>query len=395
MKKEKGTVSIEDIEIRDMKKQIRIHKFHAWIKIAIVVGILALIATGVFFWMKYRIYNSVQIIETYEDVSVDKGNYIAYAGGILKYSKDGAALFDKQGQELWNHPCQMSHPIVEICEDAAVVGDEGGTDILVFQKDGLKGEIHTTRPIEKLTVSSQGIVAAVLKNEATPKVMCYDAKGNLLVEHNASMTNTGYPIDIALSQDGNTLLVSYLYTKGSKVATKVVYYHFEGTDKKNDEHQATTMEYENTIIPMTAFLNQNTSVLIGDNLLVFCEGSVSPKEKQRIVLKKEIRSVAYNDKYVALVLKNVQKSGYELCVYHANGKKVMSTDFEGEYNNIELLGNEIGLFDGNQCAIFNTAGVCKYAGKMEVNIKAMFPVIGINKYVVISTNGFQKIQLVK
>ena len=395
MKKEKATISIEDIEIRDMKKQIRIHKLHFWVKIAIGVAVLALLGAVLFFWMRYRTYGDVRLIETYEEANVEKGNYIGYAGGILKYSKDGVALFDKQGKELWNQPCQMNHPIAEVCEDAAVVGDEGGTDILVFHKDGLKGEVHTTRPIEKLAVSGQGIVAAILKNEGTPMVMCYDAKGNLLVEHNASLINTGYPIDIALSQDGNTLLVSYLYTKGSEVATKVVYYYFGEASGKNNEPQTTTMEYENTVVPMVKFLDQKISVLIGDNMLIFCEGMTAPKEKQRVPLQKEIRSVAYSDKYVALVLKNMEKTGYELCLYQANGKKVMSTDFEGEYSNIEMLGNQIALFDGNQCAIFNTAGVCKYAGTMEMSIKAMFRAIGINKYIVISANGFQKIQLAK
>ena len=37
---------------------------------------------------------------------------------------------------------------------------------MVVQEDGIKGEIETTLPIEKIAVSRQGIVSAILKNES-------------------------------------------------------------------------------------------------------------------------------------------------------------------------------------------------------------------------------------
>ena len=64
----------------------------------------------------------------------------------------------------------------------------------------------------------------------------------------------------------------------------------------------------------------------------------------------------------------------------------------------ELLGvvdNQIIMFDGSKCTIYNQAGTCKYEGELEMSIKKLFPVSGFNKYMVISTNGFQEIQLVK
>ena len=64
-------------------------------------------------------------------------------------------MLTKEGEEIWNQPCQISNPIAVVCKDAAIVANQGGTNIYVFQKDGLKGEIQTTRPIEKATVSAQ------------------------------------------------------------------------------------------------------------------------------------------------------------------------------------------------------------------------------------------------
>ncbi len=61
------------------------------------------------------------------------------------------------------------------------------TAYYVFTEDGLKGEIETTLPIEKISVSNQGIVSAILKNENTPRIISYDATGNILVEQQITL----------------------------------------------------------------------------------------------------------------------------------------------------------------------------------------------------------------
>ena len=129
-------------------------------------------------------------------------SYEEFAEGVLKFSRDGIAYLDDSGQEQWNLPYQIKNPFLDVNSESAAVADKGGNNIMVFQKDGLKGEIKTTLPIEKIAVSEQGIVAAVLKNESTPQIICYDIAGNVLVEHKSSMVGIGYPVDIAISPDG-------------------------------------------------------------------------------------------------------------------------------------------------------------------------------------------------
>lgn len=366
-----------------------------WKRIIIIVFFVFVIFTGLYYSMKYSTYNTVEIVNTYENKGTDNGNYIQYLDGILKYTKDGIVMLTKEGEEIWNHPCQMKSPITEMNSGTVAVADKGGTSIFVLQKDGLKGEIQTTRPIEKVTVSGQGIVAAILQDEETPRVMCYDAKGNILVEHKAALGSTGYPIDIAISNDGNVLLVSYLSTKGNSVTSKTVFYHFGEAGEEKVNHQVAEAEYTNTIVPTTAFLDKNTSLLVTDHSFIIYEGLDEPKAKAAVELDKEIKSVAYNENYIAFVLKNSGQTNYELRMYTANGKQAMTAEFEGEYTNIKIVGKEIILYSGNICAIFNEKGVCKYEGILENNIIDIFPITGLNKYMMISANGFMEIQLAK
>jgi len=56
--------------------------------------------------------------------------------------------------------------------------------------------------------------------------MCYDTAGNVLVEHKTSLSGTGYPLDVSLSEDGEVMQVVYLYTQEGKITSKVAYYNF-------------------------------------------------------------------------------------------------------------------------------------------------------------------------
>lgn len=362
-------------------------------KTVLCVSIAAAFALVGYFTLQRQTYENANVTAVYENKDAETSNYIQYAGGILKYGRDGIVYLNHKGEEMWNQPCQMKKPVVEVCKGTVAVADRGGTSIFVFQRDGLKGEISTASPIQKLTVSEQGIVGAVLKNELTPRVICYDSKGNVLVEQSASLSGSGYPIDIAISHDGNTLLVSYVYVNGNKPATKVAYYNFGkgGEDKK--DHRVAEKEYENSIIPTVAFLDDDTSVLVGNSFVVFNKGLSAPAEVRKIPIEKEIKSVAHDKNGIALVLKNSGKTDYELRTYNTHGNQMMSEEFDGEYRNVTMVKNQVILFDGNKCRIYNRSGVQKFDGKLETKIMNMFPLSGLNKYMVINTDGFREIQL--
>lgn len=363
------------------------------IAIAVVVVFVAMIAT--YFVAKYQTYDHIEISETYENKNKDNANYVSCMGGILRYSRDGVALLGKTGKEKWNQPCQMGNPIVDISKGSIIVADKGGTTILVFQEKGLKGEIKTTRTIEKVSVSEKGIVSAILKDDEAPQVMCYDAEGKVLVEHKVSLNKTGYPMDVALSEDGKTMMVSYLKTDGKKIIGKVVYYYFGGKANADKNHIVYEQEFDNTIVPVTAFLDHETSLVVADNALVFYDGLENPKEKVRVAVGQEIQSVAYDDQMVAIVVRNEGDAAYKLHIYNKKGKELASVDVDKEYAQMKVDAGEVLMYDGQMCNIFLKNGVHKFEGKTDENILEIFPLSGMNQYMVITANGFHETRLDK
>ena len=370
--------------MKDKKKKI--------IFIMALIAIVVIAGAGVL--ITFQTYNYVEVTTIYESNSTDNSNYVQCLDGVLRYSRDGIVLLTEKGEEIWNQPCQMNNPAVEMCGDSVAIGDKGGTSILVFQKNGLKGEIQTTKTIEKFAVSSQGIVTAILKDEEMPLVMCYDAAGNKLVEHKVLPKNMGYPIDVSISKDGNTLLVSYIYTETGEVTTKVVYYYF-GSDNKTGEHEVFQKDFADTVIPVATFLKEDISVLVSDHALIFQKGLREVEETAQVTLNTEIQSVAYNEELIAVLMRKDDAVGYKLNTYNVKGKLVSSVDVDKEYGNLKITDKQIVLFDGQACSIYTKNGIKKYEGSIEQDIMDIFVTTGLNKYMVINARGFYEVQLSK
>lgn len=385
----------EDGSMEELEAKIVKHRKQFRIRVIVNSVLIIALVVGTYLFMTNQTYTSMRVISQNMRAGTDNGNYKQFGDGILKYTRDGVAFLDQKGDEKWNQPFQMKLPIVVVENQAAALADQGGNSIMVFEVSGLKGEITTNLPIEKISVSRQGIVAAILKNGSTPQVNCYDAAGNLLVEHKATMAKTGYPVDLSISPNGELLMVSYLHTTENRITSKIVYYNFGEVGQGKTDHQVAASSYDNEVMPFTFFADANTSVAIGDQQVIIYKGNQIPKISEKIQVNQEIKSAFYDEKYIGLVLKNKGRPGYELRLYHMNGNVAMTTDFTGDYGNIRISGDKIIMYEGNRCAIFTRWGQKRFEGKSDVNISEIIPMLGFNKYLVMNANGMEEIRLVK
>ena len=361
--------------------------------LSIIVVILLFVGIGVYIFQTHRTYDKVRVLST---VALERENgekYVKFWDGILKYSKDGVVFLDKKGKEQWKSSYQMQNPIVSVNGKSAVIVDKGANDLVVLQKQGVKGEIHTSLPVEKAEVSQQGIVSAVLKDEVSSKIVCYDAKGELLVEHITSPTTTGYPLDVAISDDGYTLLISYLFAEQGKIETKIAYYNFDEKTEKKENHLIMEEKYENAIGPTVFFFDNKTSAMVSDNQLYIYEGKDKPQKKTIVKIKEQIENVFHDDKYIGMLLKG--DKNYLIKLFDKSGQELFSETVEQAYKNIKVEDGQIIMYDGKKCQIITKAGVHLFNGEMESDISNIISAIGLNKYLVINANGLEEIRLAK
>ncbi len=384
-----------EVDLRGTEGELRQQKTRFLKKVFIGAAIAAVITAAASVFLYLQAYTRVRVTDTYKVGNAADNNYEEFAGGVLKFSRDGIAYLDSGGKEQWNLPYQIKNPFLDVNSQSAAVADKGGNNIMIFQKDGLKGEIKTTLPIEKIAVSEQGIVAAVLKNESVPQIICYDTAGNVLVEHKSSVIGIGYPIDIAISPDGEVMQIVYLSVDSGGMASRVCYYNFGEAGAEKIDHQVTEKEYKGSVMGTGFFVNETVSAAVGDNCLTIFKGKEEPKETATVEIKGEIQSVFHSSKYIGILLKTEGTSRHELQLYNTSGKKVLSRGFGGTYKSAKISGGQIILYDGKKCSIYTRFGVHRFEGEMNNNILEIFPAFGINKYIVMDANGMENIRLIK
>lgn len=366
------------------------HKKKIWIiTIALIVIVMAV---GIFLWLKYQTYYNVEVVTNFEKSGSGSANYFHYDYGTLRYSRDGIALLTDEGSEIWNQPYQMSHPSIERCGSTVAVGDLQGTTILVMEPEGLKGEIRTTKPIESFSVSEQGIVCAILKDEEMPMVICYDAKGNILVEQKSTFDKEGYPIDVGISYDGKAIMVSYLKLSELNISSNIVYYYFGNESKQ--QYEVTNIALQDQMAPVTAYLNKKNSLIFSDSVMYLYNGLEEPEKIAENTFDLQIRRIAYDDKMIAVLLMD-GGSGYCLKIYNDTGKELSSQNLEKDFTNMKVEDGQVILYDGVRCAIYEKNGHLRFEGEMGSVIKEIYKVSGFLKYMVINEEGFQEIRLKK
>lgn len=390
-----GELRKEDHPETEAMEEAKRQKRKRWKKTGIIAGSILAVSIGIYLLINLQTYTSVRTVDTYPVSGAASNEYKQFADGVLKYSRDGISYLDQKGSEVWNQPYQIQNPVVDVNETSGAVADKGGNAILVFNEEGLRGEIETDLPIERISVSEQGIVSVILIDESSSQILCYDAAGNILVEHKTSVNGTGYPMDAALSPDGEILQVLYLYTQDGTITSRVAYYNFGQEGESETDHQVTEQEYKDVVMADGFFMNQSVSAAVGDNMLTIFRGKSVPEEAVKVEIDKEIKSVFHSQKYIGMILKNEGKEGYELRLYNDRGQMAMSEDFSGDYSNVKIFGSQVIMYDGKNCSIFTRGGIQKFEGEMNSNILEIFPVAGVNKYIVMNENGMEVVRLVK
>ncbi len=390
-----GELRKEDHPETEAMEEAKRQKRKRWKKTGIIAGSILAVSIGIYLLINLQTYTSVRTVDTYPVSGAASNEYKQFADGVLKYSRDGISYLDQKGSEVWNQPYQIQNPVVDVNETSGAVADKGGNAILVFNEEGLRGEIETDLPIERISVSEQGIVSVILIDESSSQILCYDAAGNILVEHKTSVNGTGYPMDAALSPDGEILQVLYLYTQDGTITSRVAYYNFGQEGESETDHQVTEQEYKDVVMADGFFMNQSVSAAVGDNMLTIFRGKSVPEEAVKVEIDKEIKSVFHSQKYIGMILKNEGKEGYELRLYNDRGQMAMSEDFSGDYSNVKICGSQVIMYDGKNCSIFTRGGIQKFEGEMISNILEIFPVAGVNKYIVMNENGMEVVRLVK
>ncbi len=378
----------------EFEEKIKKHRRARFLKTGISIIILLLIAGFAYFYWDNLVYTTYSQISTTTRSGASDSSFLNHNGRIVTYSKDGISSMDARGNIIWNETYQMQKPIVHINENAVAVGDYRGNIIYVMDEKGKVGEINTNLPIRDFCVSKTGIVAAVLEDSKLTRLNVYNAAGKELVKSESRMSQNGYPIALALSDNGEVMMVSYLYVDSGSMKSSVAFYNFSDIGQNNVDRLVSGNDYANTVVPYVGFLGKDAAFAVGDSRISFYSGGEKPVSVAEKLLSEEIQGVYAGNDHVALIyLDTTGASLYRMDVYDKKGNSVLSQKIDLEFQNILLEKNYIMIYNENECIMYSMSGRQKYKGNFAKNVSSLVPADKNKRFIMVTTDSIDLIEL--
>ena len=375
----------------NITKKIRKHRLHSLLRVllivAVIIGVVAICITS----YKNQVFSGYVITEKGNYTVIENTSYLENNGNIIRYSKDGISNADDKGEAVWNLTYEMQSPIVEVANGFVAVGDYNGHIIYLVDNSGSTYEVDTKLPIRDFSVSSAGLVAAILEDAGNSWINVFNKEGTQIVEAKATMSKTGYPISLSLS--GEVMGVSYFYVDGSTMRSSVTFYNFGGVGENTTDHIVSSYDYAGAVVPMIEFMNTETAFAVADNRLMFFSGSKKPVSNADILLNEEIQGVYYSDTHVGLLFYDqTGMNKYRLDVYNTSGEKVTSYAFDMNFKDILIRNDQIMIYNESECVVVGLNGNLKYSGMFEGKVHYVAATDSPRKFLLVINNGLATLE---
>lgn len=370
---------------------------HRHVKIYTVLIMLALVAAlmlGLYLNWKSKVYVDYEVVQQTEWTKSADSKCINLSGTLFTYSNDGMSCTDTKGKVIWNQTYEMQNPIIRTCKNTVAVGDYNGRSIYISDTQGSKGTIDTTMPIRDFCVSSNGIVAAVLDDSTITAIYLYSSAGEQLAYFKTTMSKSGYPIAIDISDDGTQVAVSYVKAENGALSSSIGFYNFAAVGQNYTDNLVSGYGYADAVVPVLHFMDDDTVFAVADNRLMFFKGRQKPESISDTLVSEEIQSVFYDEKHVGLVFFNpTGETTYRMEVYDTNAKKISEMAFNTEYTDIVFDTASIIIRNENECIIYDWDNRIKYEGSFTERVLCLLPMGSISRYTLVTENAIQLIEL--
>lgn len=384
----------KDLPEGDLKQKLeqnRIRKFRMRVTAA---SLIAIVVMAFFLYNKLYTFTDYVIAESIDNTAAAGSNYVSVGKNLYRYNSDGVSCVTRENEMLWSITYNMQAPIVDLCGETMVIAEQQGTQIYVVDQNGLVGNFESVFPILKVRVSEQGVVAAVLQDDDVTWVNLYKADGTAIANDKTTVGESGYPLDIDLSPNGEKLAVSYLGVSKGNMSSNVVFYHFGAAGQSQKDNVVSSTTYADTVIPEIYFNSNSEAVAVKDNGFVVFRGNDAPQQEVEVPFTEEIVSTFYDDSRIGFLF-NSEEEGYRyrMELYNYKGKKKTTRQISADFDKIKIENEQILMYGDKNCDIFTLSGQKRFSSAYEKDIEELFYFSEYRKYLVITDDSFDRIRI--
>ena len=388
-----------DPELREQNIARRTKRRAKKTRLFVVLLVLAIVAGTVYYvYTHVREFQGYKVLLSTDTIYEPNAEYTEFGGNLLKYTPEGVSYIDANGNVVWTAGADMKVPIASTNGDYAVVADKGGNTVRVFNTEGAVSDLVMPYKILDVDVASQGAFTVILESDVTNYINMYDKNGNAVYEMQTSIDKSGYPLAIAISDDGQKLVSSYYYMEGIQSKNNLAAYNFgEVGQNANADRMVGGFSLEDELVTRVQFLTNNVVAAFSDREIILYDMKEKPSERVRIQYQQpQVRSVFYSSTYLGTVEKSStaeDSTDYVMRVYDLSGNETFRYSFNMAYDNIHAGEEEIILTGGNQCLIITKKGRVKFRYSFSDIVRNMIPTSSKNEYIVTFEGKTERISL--
>lgn len=377
------------------EEQIRRHrdKIRATRIFGAAIAVVAVLLVVLFFTTRH--YNRAEITKIRDFVAEEGAVCVNFNGHVLQYGPNGATCADTNGRVRWSITYEMDQPIVSMKGDVAAIADYGGTAIYVMSVKKELYTVNTSLPVHKVSVSECGEVAAVLDDSSRTWIRLYSDKGKEIAYFIRSMEENGYPMDVAVSPDGETVCVSSLLMKDDSVISNLSFYNFGKAGKDYDQHLVGYFEYTNEVFPYVRFMGNKACAAASDSrLVVFDTSGTEPQNSFNNMLTENLQGIFESENRIGLLFTDLTRENlYRLDLFGRDGKKEGSVGFSMVFDELQIKGGKVYINNEQSMQIYTVSGRELFNGGFDRPVKVLIPADTLGGLAAVSENEIDSIKL--
>ena len=366
-----------------------------WITMALLAFVLLVAAffIGARVYFANKPYSAINETDSVDFFNSTGSTVKRFKNKFIIYNADGIKCVNQKGEQIWNEAFQMQKPLIDIAGSVAACADYNGGTIYVMDENKVLGKIDTGMPIRKFKAAGSGYVMAVLDNTSNTPIYVYNTAGEEMLYFNTTMKGYGYPLEIAISDNGILGAVSYLNVDKGSFYSSVGFYNFGKVGQNYQDCLMSSHTYQSALVPEIRFAGNSKAVAVADNRIMFYTGDQMPQSNGEIFLSQPVKSVYEDDKYVILLYdSDSEEHEYMAEIYDYDAKLKDKFYFDIEFKDLFFDNGRVVIYNNEEVLIHTVGGSDKFVGSLEYAILAITPTSNLRKFVVVTPDQIKTIE---
>lgn len=319
-------------------------------------------------------------LESSEVVSaVSRGSYYYVLTDTRINAYSGA------GKEIYSYAHGFENPVLKTSKTRALVFSQGGSDLLIYNLQSLKGTLQTEKPIITACISDSGAYAVVTQSDSyAAAVSVYSKNGKLMYEWFSASDTVN---NIAISPDGKKIALSLFNATSGAYSSKISVYGFESADP------LFTKNIDGSPVYGLDSTHNSGFFAVSQNKLIFVKWSdYTVKEYDSDYNAAMFR--AGSGGAVAVFNRESDRTDNRIVLFNTKGERISEFEFKQAVSDIQVSGGHIYCMSDTEVFLLSDSGE-KLRGA-DCGFGAVWlAVTGSNEAAVITDNRIDKVKLVQ